>query len=223
MPSRHYRRRILNTKNTHSYISIKYSVKNNINNIISNTNNDKKSLLITVQQHFLDIIDTIIYFIEPMIAYSYMNIAIQQINSLITIISSKEDIYKLLDTIENTVLSIIKNIADGESIGIIDERITYLRELLDVYPDTCDTYTYFGNLIYPIIESITNGIDFNIIINNITQIQSLFNTDVQLLNTIHIIQDTILSIIQNIANGESIGIINDRINYLSTLINTIVC
>lgn len=211
MPSRHYRRHI---RTNNSVTTPKYIINNDISNILNNTQDT--SLLNTIQQYFLNVIDTII-------SYSDMNIAIQHIHSLINIISSKEDIYLLLDTIENTVLSIICNISNSEPISIIHQRIQYLRELLTVYPDNCDTYTYFSNFIYPIIESITSGIDFTILINNITQIQSLFHNDTQLLHNIHLIQDTILSIIQNISNSEPIGIITERIQYLITLINTMKC
>jgi hypothetical protein len=221
MPSRHYRRHLINNNKTHNYIHNKYLINHSINLQNDNNNNNdnnNKSLLHTIQQYFLDIIDAIIL-------YSDMNIAIQQLHSLITLIKSKEDIYLLLDNIENTLLSIICNISDGVNVGIISDRIQYLRELLSKLPDDCTDYDYYGKYIFSIIDSITNSVDFNTVYSNIINIQSLIQNDLNqtLYNQLNLIQTTIISIICNISDGVNIGIISDRIQYLNTLINAISC
>ena len=54
--------------------------------------------------------------------------------NLIGITSSLEEdvsLMNLIDTIQTTILSIIKNISNGTNIGIIKSRVEYLRSLID--------------------------------------------------------------------------------------------
>jgi cob(I)alamin adenosyltransferase len=209
MPSKHYRRRLINKYKTHTKYLLNHILSCNIQNT---------SLLNNIQQYFLDIIDSIIL-------YSDMNSAIKQIQSLITIISSKEDVFLLLDNIQNNILSIIQNISDGETIGIICQRINYIRELIYKLPNDCNNYEHFGELFIDIINTITTNINFNIVNANIIFIQSLLNTnlDLELYNNIQLIQTTLFSIITNITNGESLEIINTRVLYLKSIINNLNC
>ena len=191
MPNRHYR------KSVKRLINRGFESKNEMN---------------TIQQYFFDIIDYIIL-------YSDMSISIKEIQSLIKIISSKEEVYILLDKIESIIESIIMNMNEDISVGIIHDRITYVRGLLSSLPDNLDNYTEISFLILNIIESITKSLDFNTVYSNIIYIQQLMTTDMEIYESIQLIQFTILSIITNIGDGESIFVINERINYLQTLIN----
>lgn len=191
MPNRHYRKAVKR------FINRGFESKNEIN---------------TIQQYFFDIIDYIIL-------YSDMTISIKEIESLIKIISSKEEVYILLDKIESIIEDIIMNMNEDINVGIIHDRITYVRGLLSSLPDNLDNYTEISFLILNIIESITKNLDFNTVYSNIIYIQQLMTTDMEIYESIQLIQFTILSIITNIGDGESVFVINERINYLQTLIN----
>ena len=178
----------------------------------SENNNGIKLTISTIQQYFFDIIDSIIL-------YSDMNVSIKEIKLLIALISSKEEVYALLDKIENMIESIIMNITEDVSVGIIQTRIAHVRSLLAGLPDNFDNYTDISYLILNIIESITGSIDFSTVYSNIIYIQELMTTDMNVFNSIQLIHFTILSIITNIGDGESNFIINERIKYLQTLIH----
>jgi hypothetical protein len=191
MPNRHYR------KITKRLINRGFESKNEIN---------------TIQQYFFDVIDSIIL-------YSDMNISIKEIQSLIKFISSKEEVYILLDKIESIIEGIIVNIHEDISVGIINERITYVRGLLSSLPDNFNNYAEISFLILNIIETITKSVDFNTVYSNIIYIEQLMSIDMDVYESIQLIHLTILSIITNIGDGESEFIINERISYLQTLIN----
>jgi hypothetical protein len=196
MPPRHYKKRKRNLK------------KFVINDILQSTPGNKLTIT-TIQQYFFDIIDSIIL-------YSDINNSIKEIKSLINLISSTEEVFVLLDKIENTIESIVTNLGDGVSIGIIHQRITYVRTLLSTLPANYNNYSEITSLILDILDSVTGSIDFNTVYSNIIYIQQVVKSDDD--DSIQVIHNTILSIITNIGNGESNFIINERINYLQTLI-----
>lgn len=190
MPPRHYRNR---TEKLNKYL---------INDVVecNNTNID------SIQQYLFDTVDSIIL-------YSDMNKSIKEIKSLIEIISSTEEVYALLDKIENTIESIVMNISEDVSFCIIHQRIAYVRSLVSTLPTDYNNYAEISLLILDIMESMKESIDFKTIYSNI---QKLISTDT---DSIQPIRCTILSIITDIGNGESNFIINERIRYLQTLIN----
>jgi hypothetical protein len=176
-----------------------------INDVVecNNTNID------SIQQYLFDTVDSIIL-------YSDMNKSIKEIKSLIEIISSTEEVYALLDKIENTIESIVMNISEDVSFCIIHQRIAYVRSLVSTLPADYNNYAEISLLILDLMESIKESIDFKTLYSNI---QKLISTDT---DNIQPIRCTILSIITGIGNGESNFIINERIKYLQTLINKLV-
>jgi hypothetical protein len=160
-----------------------------------------------IEQYFL-------HAIESIALYSDMNMCINEIKSLITIISSKDEVYILLDKVETIIESIVKNIKENVSVGIILDRIAYVRGLLSTLPDN---YTDIAVLILNILESVTTSFDFNTIRKNIMYIQELIPTEMNEYENIH---STILSILTNIEDGGSHFLINQRIEHLQTLIQT---
>lgn len=199
MPPRHYRKR---KKNLKKFV---------INDTLQTTPRNKLTIA-TIQQYFFDIIDSIIL-------YSDINNSIIEIKSLINLISSTEEVFVLLEKIENTIESIVTNLGDGVSIGIIHQRITYVRTLLSTLPANYNNYSEITSLILDILDSVSGSVDFNTVYSNIIYIQQVANTDDD--NSIQDIHYTILSIITNIGNGESNFIINSRIEHLQTLIKKI--
>ncbi len=200
MPPRHYRDR---TKKVNKYL---------INTDKNQSNCQNNITINTIQQHFFDTIDSIIL-------YSDMNISIKEIKSLIAFISSKEELYVFLDKIENITESIVMNITEDVSVGIIQDRIAYVRSLLSSLPDNFDNYTDISFLILNILESIIKSFDLNTVHKNIMYIQQLMTIDMNEYDNIQDINFTIFSILTNIGDEESIFIIKERINYLQTLIN----
>lgn len=198
MPPRHYRNRTIKLN--------KFLIKEAVQ---TNNNNDDDVTVETIQQYLFETIDSIIL-------YSDINNSIREIKLLIDLISSTEEVFVLLDKIENTIESIVTNLGDDVSIGIIHQRITYVRTLLSTLPANYNNYSEISLLILDIIESIAGCFDLNTVYRNVSYIEHLMKTDDD--DRIKDIHHTILSIITNIGNGVSNFIINERINYLQTLI-----
>ena len=205
MATRRYRRNLRNTNGI-----IKRSVRGWIPNIIET--NEK-----TLQKYLLEIMDVIQ--IESNIAE-----ITKRVNYVTSTLSSKIEIYKLIDEIEIVSLSIVRNIGNNINKGIIANRIGYLRELITKLPEGAkEEYSKIGTSILNILTMITEGIGFNEIEKNLIGITSSLEEDVSLMNLIDTIQTTILSIIKNISNGTNIGIIKSRVEYLRSLIDQIQC
>jgi hypothetical protein len=141
-----------------------------------------------------------------------MNASIKEIKSLIEIISSKEEVYVLLDKVETIIESIVKNVTDNVSIYIVRSRIAYVRELLITLPDN---YTDISFTILNIIESIVESFDLDIVHKNITYIKQFITTE----NDEYNIHSAILSILTNIQDGASHYVVNERIEFLQRLIH----
>ena len=133
------------------------------------------------------------------------------------------EIYKVLDIIEQNVLSIVQNISDGTPVNIIQNRITYLRKLISELPEGYEDYGDFGCMIHNIIDSITNGIDYTLVIANIEQIHTTLSADVKILDDFDELKNILFSIITNIKDGTPINIIQNRIKYLMNQITKIEC
>jgi hypothetical protein len=175
-------------------------------------NNENQLSINKIQEYFLNIIDSIIL-------YSDMNTSITEIKSLLKIIQSKDEVYIMLDKIENIIESIVENINDNASVFIINTRIDYVRTLLSTLPNNCTEITY---LILNILESLSGTMDFNSVHAKIISIKEQINTDFNMYDNIQLINFNLLNIISNIENGESDFIINKRIEYVQTLINNLL-
>jgi len=187
----------------------KYIKKNDDNEC---QNNENQLSINKIQEYFLNIIDSIIL-------YSDMNTSITEIKSLLKIIQSKDEVYIMLDKIENIIESIVENINDNASVFIINTRIDYVRTLLSTLPNNCTEITY---LILNILESLSGTMDFNSVHAKIISIKEQINTDFNMYDNIQLINFNLLNIISNIENGESDFIINKRIEYVQTLINNLL-
>ena len=187
----------------------KYIKKNDDNEC---QNNENQLSINKIQEYFLNIIDSIIL-------YSDMNTSITEIKSLLKIIQSKDEVYIMLDKIENIIESIVENINDNASVFIINTRIDYVRTLLSTLPNNCTEITY---LILNILESLSGTMDFNSVHAKIISIKEQINTDFNMYDNIQLINFNLLNIISNIENGESDFIINKRLEDVHRLINNLV-
>jgi hypothetical protein len=190
------------------------NIRNPVTLYTSNTIEAKEK---TLQKYLLDIMDIIK--IE-----SNITEITKRVNYVTNTLSSKIEIYKLIDEIESVSLSIVTNIGNNINKGIILNRIEYVREIISKLPEnTKDQYSAIGTIVLNILNMITEGIGFKEIESNLIRITSLLEGDVELMKLITIIQSTIISIIQNIGNGTSKGIIESRVEYLRTLISQLPC
>jgi hypothetical protein len=220
MPPPNYRRRIRDRKTTSRFIRIKFNLSSPLllntityNTPVTQTGANNREI---IQQYFYDIIDAVIQQTE-------LNTIIEKANTIISIFSKKEDVYAVIDLIENNALSIVKNITEGMPLNIIECRIEYLRKLLADIPDEYQDYGEIGCLINEIINSITEGVEFSVVIQNIETIQDVMSENISLMNAIDAIEENLFSIIRNITVGTPFNIIESRIEYLQKLISDLPC
>ena len=212
MPPRHYRFALRNNFTSNRVIVIDNSkiVQTNSEYIDPLPPDLEYSLF---QNQLFDIVNTITQRLE-------INEITSSINILINSISSTVELQNVLDLIETTSISIVKNFSDGIDIGIIACRIEYLRKLISNIPDsvTQEDYEQLGALFLEVLGMITEGIDLTNLENKIKDIQSIMYDSLTLYNAIEEIRTVICSIVQNIADGVAIGIISCRVDYLRKLI-----
>jgi len=165
-----------------------------------------------IYQYFYDLID----------AFSQqadLNDIIKKANDIINIFSEKEQVYQVIDLIENNIFSIVTNIYESTSISIITARLEYLKELLATIPANYDDYGRIADMLREIIGGIIDGFDFTSVSHSLGVVQQEMAADVALIEKFDRIQQDVLSIIQNIAEGVDLHIIRMRLVYLKTLID----
>jgi hypothetical protein len=143
------------------------------------------------------------------------------LNNIIGSVKSAVDYYNILDMIENNLISVVCNIADGMSNNIICSRIEYIKTYIQQLPSDSDDLGPVSTMILQVIDSVISQVDFNIVKKNIGDIHTYIQNTYGEMTQIDIIHDNILSIICNIGDGMSTGIICSRIEYLRTLISQI--
>jgi hypothetical protein len=214
MPSPHYRRRRLTQACNKSSITSTY-IHNTTTNECSTSGGTPT---ITVFQNYIfEIIEVITTTLD-------ITIITNKVYTFLELVKSKQDLYDILDLIEENLLGIIVNISNGVDINIIRSRIDYIKELLDSIGDEpCNNYQTISALIYNLLDSIPNGIDLNVFITNIQSFKSTFQDQIDFYTVISLIEETILNIVNNISNGVDVNIIRSRIEYIKELVNTLEC
>lgn len=213
MPSPHYRRRRL----------IQTCSKSITSTYIHNTTTSEcltsaGTPTITVFQNYIfEIIEVITTTLD-------ITVITNKVYTFLELVRSKQDLYDILDLIEENLLGIIVNISNGVDINIIRSRIEYIKELVDSIGDEpCNNYQTVSTLIYNLLDSIPNGIDLNVFITNIQSFKSTFQDQIDFYAVITLIEETIINIVNNISNGVDVNIIRSRIEYIKELINTLEC
>jgi hypothetical protein len=210
MPSRHYRRaqRVLQRSQQYILKSTKYFLSTPL--ILEKT----KSFNEQVELYICDIIESITNKIE-------LDKVIEDIVNIKNMIKTREDAYKLLETIENTVLSIVDNVISGTDMNIIICRIQYLKKLVDDAPAFSSIDCEILNMIENVIVMITDKISLDAVIENMTLIHNELFNDVVCADGIIEIQNFIMSIIDNISSGTDMNIITCRLQYLQNMIHNL--
>ena len=191
----------------------KYIVPAAISNaVVSNTTQTCESELVIVQNYFYKVLDDIIL-------YNDFTSNISVLHSILTHTKSIIDFHKLIDRIQNSLLSVVYNISNSVNSCIIKTRLDYIKTCIDALPEGCLNLSPHSDMIFQLHNHIITTMDFSGIDNNINQIQSYINQkqniNISRFNTIH---DTILSIIFNIGKNTSTTSINERIMYLRQII-----
>jgi hypothetical protein len=142
------------------------------------------------------------------------------LQGIISQVKTRTEYYSVLDTIENQVLSVICNMSDHVTPGIIKLRLECIRNSILDLPIEGPEYgsQNMHDMLFHILDLIGSGMSFSNISENILQLQKYtleaYNQN-QLLTQI---QTTILDIICNISQGTPSGVIACRVDFLKGLI-----
>jgi hypothetical protein len=191
------------------------SISKNIlySNVPTVPSNVPNSELITIQNKFCKILDNIIL-------YNDFSLNISELHSILESTRTIVDYHKLIDDIQNILLSVVCNISNSVNSNIIQTRIDYIKTYIDALPEGHLNLSPLSDMILRLIDHIVTTMDFSSINNDINTIQLYINKNYNT-NTLPIenIQNTILSIICNIGQNTNTNIITNRIQYLRELID----
>lgn len=201
MPGHYYRRKVRALK-ARSFITKPIF----LNNVAGG------SEMVQIQNYFT-------YVAETIAQQNSVANTVSVLEGIINQVKSRVEFFRVLDILEEQVLSILGNISDGVTPGIIKLRMECVRMTIMELPDGPEYGTEtMRDTLFHILELITNGISHSNIFDNIVQLQKytleVYNQN-ELLTQI---QTTIIDIICNIGQGTPPGIIACRVDYLKGLI-----
>jgi hypothetical protein len=201
MPS-HYHRRKVRALKARSFITKPIF----LNNVMGETE------VVQIQNYFT-------YVTETMAQQNSVANTVSVLQGIIDQVNSRVEFFRVLDILEEQVLSILGNISDGITPGIIKMRMECVRMTIMELPEGPEYGTGgIRDMLFHILDLITNGMSLSSIAENVIQLQKytleLYNQN-ELLTQI---QTTIIDIICNISQGTPSGIIACRIDYLRSLI-----
>ncbi len=201
MPNPSYRRKVRNLK------GVSFIVKPAFLNTISG-----QTEVVQIQNYFN-------YVVETITQYNTATNTVSVLQGIIDTVKSRVEYYKILDTIEQQVLSILCNISDGAVPGIIKLRMECVRMAIMELPEGPEYGTQnMRDMLFYILDMITNGTTLTTIVDNITQLQKYTLEAYNRNELLTQIQITILEIICNISEGTPSGVIGCRIDFLKGLI-----
>jgi hypothetical protein len=212
MPTRSYRRNLRSSASSQrTFISKPSSSKLTFNGTCSDV-----QFYIQVETYLFNVIEAITNKIE-------LDKVIEEITIVQGMLKTKDDALDLLDMIQNTVLDILFNITTGVSLDIVNNRISYLRDLInradpDKFPIICSDVVQG---ISDILDMFGNSTDLDQILTGLTAIQERMVNDVGKADLIEDTQCALFGIIDNISNGVSLDIVNNRITYVQELVRQI--
>jgi hypothetical protein len=167
-----------------------------------------------LQKHFYRIIDNIIQ-------YNNFTETVTDLQNMLESVECYMDYYNLLDCIETNILSVVCNIIDNTSAGIIQTRVDYIKTIIDKLSSNCQQDCEVPSMFLQLIDLLINQVDLKTISQNILDIQFYLNTTYSHLDLIHEIQNILLGVVTNIGEGTPNGIISCRIEYVRGLIRQI--
>lgn len=201
MPSHHHRRKL---RALHGRTFITKPVF--LNNIPGETEVSQ------IQNYFTYVVETIAQ--QNTIANT-----VSVLQGIIDKVKNRVEFFRVLDMLEEQILSIVGNMTDGITPGIIKLRMECVRMTIMELPDGPEYGTTgMHDMLFHILDLITNGMALSSISENVIQLQK-YTLEVYNQNALlTLIQTTIIDIICNISQGTSTGIIACRIDYLKSLI-----
>jgi hypothetical protein len=167
-----------------------------------------------IHQYFYTAIDLIIQHMNFTEAVSNLNAVVQSVQSYI-------EYYKILDTIEETLLSTAINIIDGASSQIIKERITYVKTFIDSLPPLCQERGPVSDMILQVLDTLIQSLNTQSITGTICQIQTYIQDRYGHMAQIEEIQTNLLSVIDSIGSGASPNIISLRVEFIRELLTAV--
>lgn len=166
--------------------------------------------------------------IQSYLTYSVNAVAQQDtiVNTVTTLrgvigqIKTRVDYYNILETIEEQILTILCNMGDNISPGIIKLRIECVRNSILQLPEEGPAFLSqeMNDMLFTILDMIMNGVSLTNIAENISKLQQ-YTMEAYAGNIILAkIQTTILDTISNISDGYHNGIIALRLDYVRELL-----
>ncbi len=208
MPSQHYRRK-LRTKTTQSP-QLFYNVYV-LPTIVQKQSGECE--LDKIRSYFLNVIDMLIQ-------YDTFTETTQQLQSIIQSVHTYVEYYRILDSIEENLLSVALNISENVNSKLIQSRIHYIQTYINDLPPICQDTGPVAELIVQLIESIIQSVDIPKISSTIQTIQSYLTEKYGNMSEIETIQTNILNIIESIQFGVNKKIVEVRINFVKDLIQS---
>lgn len=147
-------------------------------------------------------------------------------------VNIKVKIVKLIQTIENTLYSIIGNITQRIEYQLILTRIDYIKELINDINTVDNTFALnYENMIVgvlmDIIQSITEKYNYDLLSKLIVDLQTSIkdqvailteSQDIELIKIIEECEPIIISIIGNISQKVDLNIVLNRVYYLQDIL-----
>lgn len=217
MPSRSYRRKLRASFSTGGRVSATYLSPPPFLSALTGKSTTKtdaycESELSVIHRYFLDIIDTFI-------KYNDFTQLTKELNMIIISLSSKVEFYRIIALIEDQILSVMDNIVNGDSVGIITLRLSCVKQFVDLLPPDCNDFGPVTNMVLEILDLVITNVSFDKVRANITDLQAYMYQKYGDMENILQIHSTFLDIITNITDGASSGIISSRLDYIKTLVS----
>lgn len=174
----------------------------------------------TPRNPYSEIEELIFKVIDAVTAKEKIEDIITLATDLFDTVKGKEEIYLLIEQIEDTVCSILKNITDGVYLGIVLKRIECLKILVDKLEPTC-CVSHDGPIgveLLSILEEIGDKMDLVNIIGKMEIINTKLSNNLKSEEYIREAEEILLSIFANICNGVDLGIVLKRVAYIQEII-----
>jgi hypothetical protein len=138
-------------------------------------------------------------------------------------IKTQKDALDLIEQIEGLVFSIIDNIACRIDLGIVKQRITYLKDLITkMNPVCCIEYEGpFADMILEIFTMLSKAIDIDVVKTSLESVYGTIHKSVLNDQYIREAERIMINIFDNIACRIDLGIITQRINYVLEIIKKV--
>lgn len=136
---------------------------------------------------------------------------------------TKKDAIDLIDKIEKIVYSILDNIISRTDLGLVIQRINYLKEIVKKIDPICDI-SYDKELsdeIMEVFRMIEKAFDINIVQSKIEIVHGTITNIARNEKNIREAERILIEICDNISTRTNLGIVMQRITYMKDLISKV--